>query len=98
MKSRWGHTHDFEFEAVQGRKLASTIGSSLFAGAFNDDLSDFGNVKEREMIDPSNVVMTSYAAENSAGGETMIKADLDKLSTGLTSTGGADSRRCSNSQ
>ena len=68
------------------------MGSSLFAGAFGDDLEDFGNVREREVIDPSKVVMTSYSAENSRGGDTLIKADLDKLSTGMTSTSGLDAR------
>ena len=70
---------DFEYSVLQGRKMANTMGSSLFSGAFTDNLSDFGNVKEREMIDSSKVVMTSYAAENAAGGDTLIKADLDKL-------------------
>ena len=73
--------HDFEYSATQGRKLSNTMGSSLFAGAFGDDSEDFGNVREREVIDPSKVVMTSYSAENSRGGDTLIKADLDKLST-----------------
>jgi hypothetical protein len=80
------YAYDFEYSATQGRKLASTIGSSLFSGAFGDDLSDFGNTKEREMIDPTKVVMTTYAAENAVGGDTLIKTDLGKLSTGLTST------------
>ena len=84
--------HDFEYSVTQGRKLSSNIGSSLFSGAFDSDLGDFGKVKEREMIDPSKVVLTSYSAENSEGGETKIKADLDVLSTGLTSTSGADAR------
>ena len=84
--------YDFEYSVTQGRKLSSNIGSSLFSGAFDSDLGDFGKVKEREMIDPSKVVLTSYSAENSEGGETKIKADLDVLSTGLTSTSGADAR------
>ena len=69
------YPHDYEYSATQGRKLASTIGSSLFAGAFSDDLGDFGNVTEREMIDPSKVVLTSYAAENASGGDTLIKSE-----------------------
>ena len=81
--------YDFEYSATQGRKLSSNIGSSLFTGAFDQSLGDFGNVKEREMIDSSKVVLTSYSAENSRGGETLIKADLDKLSTGMTSTSDA---------
>ena len=80
------YAFDFEYSVTQGRKLGSNIGSSLFTGAFDNHLGDFGNIKEREMIDPSKVQMTSYAAENSLGGETLIKADLDKLSTGLTAT------------
>lgn len=83
---------DFEYSATQGRKLSSNIGSSLFTGAFDLSLGDFGKVKEREMIDSSKVVLTSYSAENSRGGETTIKADIDKLSTGLTSTSGSDAR------
>ena len=80
------YSFDFEYSATQGRKLASNIGSSLFSGAFDNHLGDFGNIKEREMIDPTKVQMTSYAAENSLGGETLIKSDLGKLSTGLTAT------------
>ncbi len=83
---------DFEYSATQGRKLSSNIGSSLFTGAFDLSLGDFGKVKEREMIDSSKVVLTSYSAENSRGGETTIKSDIDKLSTGLTSTSGSDAR------
>ena len=79
------YAYDFEYSATQGRKLSSNIGSSLFSGAFDDNLGDFGNVKEREMIDASKVVMTSYAAENAEGGDTLIKTDIDLLSTGLTS-------------
>jgi hypothetical protein len=83
------YAYDFEYSVTQGRKLSSNIGSSLFSGAFDQNLADFGNVKEREMIDPSKVVLTSYSAENSEGGETLIKSDLDKLSTGLTSSSDA---------
>ncbi|MEC8670087.1 MAG: hypothetical protein VXY11_02580 [Candidatus Thermoplasmatota archaeon] len=83
---------DFEYSATQGRKLSSNIGSSLFTGAFDLSLGDFGKVKEREMIDSSKVVLTSYSAENSRGGETTIKTNMDKLSTGLTSTSGNDAR------
>ena len=83
---------DFEYSATQGRKLSSNIGSSLFTGAFDTSLEDFGKVKEREMIDSSKVVLTSYSAENSRGGETTIKTDTNELSTGLTSTSGIDAR------
>ena len=83
------YAYDFEYSVTQGRKLSSNIGSSLFSGAFDQNLADFGNIKEREMIDPSKVVLTSYSAENSEGGETLIKSDIDPLSTGLTSTNDA---------
>ena len=86
------YAYDFEYSATQGRKLSSNIGSSLFSGAFDQNLGDFGNVKEREMIDPTKVVLTSYSAENSEGGETLIKTDRDLLSTGLTSTSGSEAR------
>ena len=86
------YAHDFEYSVTQGRKLSSNIGSTLFTGAFNQDLTDFGNIKEREMIDPTKVVLTTYSAENTEGGETLIKADLNKLSTGLTSTSESDAR------
>jgi len=86
------YAYDFEYSVTQGRKLSSNIGSSLFSGAFDQDLGDFGNVKEREMIDPTKVVLTSYSAENSEGGETLIKTDSDLLSTGLTSTSGSEAR------
>ena len=45
------YAYDYEYSVTQGRKLSSNIGSSLFSGAFDQNLSDFGNVKEREMID-----------------------------------------------
>ena len=83
------YAYDFEYSVTQGRKLSSNIGSSLFSGAFDQNLADFGNVKEREMIDPTKVVLTSYSAENSEGGETLIKSDIDTLSTGLTSSNDA---------
>ena len=83
------YAYDFEYSVTQGRKLSSNIGSSLFSGAFDQNLADFGNIKEREMIDPSKVVLTSYSAENSEGGETLIKSNIDPLSTGLTSTNDA---------
>ena len=83
------YAYDFEYSVTQGRKLSSNIGSALFSGAFDQNLADFGNVKEREMIDPTKVVLTSYSAENSEGGETLIKSDIDTLSTGLTSSNDA---------
>ena len=42
--------------------------------------------------DSTKVVLTSYSAENSEGGETLIKTDKDLLSTGLTSTSGSEAR------
>ena len=86
------YAYDFEYSVTQGRKLSSNIGSSLFSGAFDQNLGDFGNVKEREMIDPTKVMLTSYSAENSEGGETLIKTGSDKLSTGLTSTSDSGAR------
>ena len=84
--------YDFEYSVTQGRTLSSNIGSSLFSGAFDQNLSDFGNIKEREMIDPTKVVMTSYSAENSEGGDTLIKTDLDEIPTGLTSNSESTAR------
>ena len=86
------YDYDFEYSATQGRKLSSNIGSSLFSGAFDLNLSDFGNVKEREMIDPSKVVLTSYSAENTEGGDTLIKTDLEEQSGGLTTTSASNAR------
>ena len=76
---------DFEYSATQGRKLSSNIGSSMFTGAFDLSLGDFGKVREREMIDSSKVVMTSYSAENSEGGETIIKSEISESQTELSS-------------
>ena len=84
--------YDFEYSVTQGRTLSSNVGSSLFSGAFDQNLSDFGNIKEREMIDPTKVVMTSYSAENSEGGDTLIKTDLDEIPTGLTSNSESTAR------
>ena len=63
---------DFTFEADQGRSLGNSIGSSLFSGAFDENLGMFGQVNEREMIDPSKMVMTTYVGENAEGGSTKI--------------------------
>ena len=53
----------FTFVAEQGRAFGNSIGSSLFSGAFNTHLDSFGNVDEREIIDPSQMVMTSYTGK-----------------------------------
>ena len=63
---------DFEFQAEKGRVLGNAIGSSLFSGAFDNHLTDFGNTEERGIIDASTVVMTSYVGENIEGGGTMM--------------------------
>ena len=63
---------DFTYEADQGRMLGNSIGASLFSGAFDQDLGMFGQINEREMIDPSKMVMTTYFGENAEGGSTKI--------------------------
>jgi len=69
---------EFEFQAPKGRRLGNAIGSSLFSGAFDADLSDFGQVQERELIDSSQVVLTSYVAENIEGGGTKLLTDFNE--------------------
>ncbi len=71
---------EFEFQAPTGRKLGNAIGSSLFSGAFDSDLGSFGQVQEKELIDSSQVVLTSYVAENMEGGGTKILTDVDDVS------------------
>ena len=63
---------DFTFEAEQGRAFGNAIGSTLFSGAFDANLDSFGKTAEREIIDPSSVVLTSYSGENASGGSTKI--------------------------
>ncbi len=63
---------DFTYEAEKGRAFGNAIGSSLFSGAFDANLDSFGKVAEREIIDPSSVVLTSYSGENASGGSTKI--------------------------
>ena len=63
---------DFEYTAEQGRMLGNAIGSSLFSGAFDNHLGDFGHTEERGIIDASSVVMTSYVGENMEGGATKV--------------------------
>ena len=63
---------DFEYAAEKGRALGNAIGSSLFSGAFDNHLGDFGNTEERGIIDASSVVMTSYVGENMEGGGTKV--------------------------
>ena len=57
---------------LKEKEISNSIGSSLFSGAFDMSLGDFGQVRERELIDSSNVAMTSYSAENVTGGGTKI--------------------------
>ena len=59
---------DFEFQKATGRKPGNAIGSSLFTGAFDNHLDDFGNVQERELINPNEVQMSTFFGENSEGG------------------------------
>ncbi len=76
---------DFTYEAEQGRAFGNAIGSSLFSGAFDSNLDSFGKVSEREIIDPSSVVLTSYSGENASGGST-------KISLGASPTEVAESK------
>ncbi|MDA0878252.1 MAG: hypothetical protein O3B05_05230, partial [archaeon] len=64
---------DFTYEAAKGRRLANAMGSSMFMGAFSDQLGEFGQVQERGFIDPSQVVMTTFTATNAAGGSTTVR-------------------------
>ena len=70
---------DFEYNAQRKRNLKNSIGSSLFSGAFDMSLGDFGQVRERELIDSSNVAMTSYSAENVTGGGTKILVNEESV-------------------
>ena len=63
---------DFTYQEEKGRKLNNAIGSNLFTGAFTEHLSDFGNTEEKEIIDSSTVVLTTYHGENAEGGATKI--------------------------
>ena len=65
---------DFEFQKATGRKPGNAIGSSLFTGAFDNHLDDFGNVQERELINPNEVQMSTFFGENSEGGSTKISS------------------------
>ena len=65
---------DFEFQQDKARRPGNAIGSSLFMGAFDNNLDDFGNVQERELIDPSQVQMSTFFGENSEGGSTKISS------------------------
>jgi hypothetical protein len=63
---------DFEFKAEQGRIMGNAIGSSLFSGAFDSHLGDFGSVEERGIINPDSIVMTNYVGESMEGGGTKV--------------------------
>ena len=66
------YDYDFTFEADKNRVTKNSIGSGMFSNAFVSDLDDFGNIEERGIIDASEVKMTDYFGENSAGGATAI--------------------------
>ena len=55
-------------------QIGNAVGSSLFSGAFDANLGDFGNIQERELIDASQVQMSSFFGENAEGGSTKISA------------------------
>jgi len=63
---------DFTYHEQAGRKLSNAIGSNLFTGAFTEHLGDFGNTEEKEIIDSSSIVLTTYHGENAEGGATKI--------------------------
>ena len=63
---------DFTYLEQAGRKLGNAIGSNLFTGAFTEHLGDFGNTEEKEIIDSSSIVLTTYHGENAEGGATKI--------------------------
>jgi len=67
---------DFTYQEDKGRKLNNAIGSNLFHGAFTEHLNDFGNTEEREIIDSSSVVLTTYHGENAEGGATKINVGV----------------------
>ena len=70
---------DFTYEEEKGRVFGNAIGSNLFSGAFDSNLDSFGKTSEREIIDPSSVVLTSYSGENSSGGSTKISLGESKV-------------------
>jgi len=74
---------DFEYNAQRKRNLKNSIGGSLFSGAFDMSLGDFGQVRERELIDSSKVAMTSYSAENITGGGTKILHNEENIEDNL---------------
>ncbi|MBP65635.1 MAG: hypothetical protein CMA67_00080, partial [Euryarchaeota archaeon] len=65
---------EFEYQQIKGRQIGNSVGSSLFSGAFDANLGDFGNVQERELIDASEVQMSTFYGENAEGGTTRISA------------------------
>jgi hypothetical protein len=67
---------DFTYQEDEGRKLNNAIGSNLFTGAFTEHLSDFGNTEEKEIIDSSTIVLTTYHGENAEGGATKINVGI----------------------
>ena len=72
----------FEYEAEKGRVISNAIGSSLFSGAFDANLGEFGQIEERGIIRPESIVMTAYVGENMEGGGTkMLRGDAVKVSS-----------------
>ncbi|RZD44456.1 MAG: hypothetical protein CXT68_09330, partial [Methanobacteriota archaeon] len=67
---------DFTYQEDEGRKLNNAIGSNLFTGAFTEHLSAFGNTEEKEIIDSSTIVLTTYHGENAEGGATKINVGI----------------------
>ena len=82
---------DFEYSATQGRKLSSNIGSSLFTGAFDQSLGDFGKVRKRDDRFFKGCIDFIFRREFSWW-RNFDQTNLDKLSTGLTSSSGDDAR------
>ena len=62
----------FEYTAPSQRRLSSAVGSSLFSGAFDDHFTDYGNVKETELINPDEIQVTQYTIESASGGNQVI--------------------------
>ena len=87
------YDYDFTFEADKNRVTKNSIGSGMFSNAFVSDLVDFGNVEERGIIDASEVKMTDYYGENSAGGATAISVGNAPEESGEDEDGKDDDER-----
>ena len=62
----------FEYTAPSQKRLSSAVGSSLFSGVFDNHFTDYGNVKETELINPDQIQMTQYTIESASGGNQKI--------------------------